>query len=958
MLSFFFFTDVFSLHNKWPIKRFTCGAVINSSFYDLHEIADQRSVDTFSVLHDGLNLTYYLKICGSFEYEDVPRYFKNYQYYSFAVCLPVRQICYPLASRYSLDYEPLDEKDFSKGVVLSLDAEPNRAFGEVEDWQVFFIMRCNPNQKDPRINVNPRYSPLHNINMIYYDMEFEGACALPTATPEPTPEYSPQCKFEARDHPIVNRGISMDLNNLNDGPGGHMWYDSINGNPRYVFYQPCERMQNPGDHSDPTLASVWVCTTDLQICKSYGVADDHMTIHRDENDINNPVTITIYGGDNNKKTQITLGCDSGFFDYQLDFKTANISQDGYTLNLLMYSTESCVKSMPAPNPPAGRCLYEEVSTTTKLRFDASDVNSPNEAGYVLEVQTTGLLGDPKRWLHYQPCKGIICPKNAYCDQFEDAYLWLCDDIKTLHDDFSCDPYGLFEKNISMVPYNPEDPFQGVVMKYTGGDRLRSEIRYICDPDMPAGQVTLPNTVQVTQGGQVLTFNVYSRNVCASGQTPVPYPDFYPPRPTKGPTPTPTPLPSPNALMFHSNSTHYILMDLENPDQSLSSAGFVIASQGRLGNIVQYWSPFRDYPCPFGYKCGEFTNASSWTCWTDQQLHQVCFPTGMYRYGVSMSPLNANNLDLGAFLRYKGAYGINLEIRAECVPSMTRDLPLTSQATFHYGSSGSEFSFVSKTSLSCPQMFHKPVQPSYRPTPTPDPKVYEGYTFKVEYNHGEVKWGVDLNKIVGTYTFDVALGYHTYYEFATILYSPVKRVSCLAHYDCQGFEPANIWKCFRDEGGNNKCFPIGDYRYHLEFEDDTPEKGIHLNYHGGLGGYETYISYVCNTSVPSNSIYFDRVGDQTPQKVTILYAHTSQVCPIYKPLINDVTIGAIFLLIFTSSFILYIVIGVGISFFSTGIVSFPNISFWSSFWDYVLTGAAFIGTCGKRISFSTTNYDTI
>ena len=80
--------------------------------------------------------------------------------------------------------------------------------------------------------------------------------------------------------------------------------------------------------------------------------------------------------------------------------------------------------------------------------------------------------------------------------------------------------------------------------------------------------------------------------------------------------------------------------------------------------------------------------------------------------------------------------------------------------------------LSKTSLSCPQMFHKPVQPSYRPTPTPDPKVYEGYTFKAEFNHGEVKWGVDLTKIVGTYTFDVALGYHTYYEFATILYSPV------------------------------------------------------------------------------------------------------------------------------------------------------------------------------------------
>jgi len=957
LVSLLFATSV-SVNTKWPIKRYSCGAVINSSFYDLHEIADQRPVDVYTVNHNGLNITYYTKICGSFENDDVPSYFRNHQYYSFAACLDNRQVCYPLAATFSLDYEPIDEKDFSKGLVLSLDAEPIKAFGDIEDWQVYYLFRCNRNQKDPKIKVEPRYSPIHRINMLYYEIEFDGACPLDHALPEPTPEYSPQCDFDARDYPIINRGIDMNLRNLNGGPGGHMWYDSINGNPRYVFYQPCERMPNPGDPSDTTLASVWICTPGLQICKSYGVADDHMTIHRDEVDINNPVTITINGGDGGRSTQITLGCDTGFFDDQIDFKSANISGDGFKLDLVMYSTESCVRPMPPPHPPAGHCTYDQSSSTTSIHFDASTIDSSSEAGYVIQVETTGLLGDPTRWLHYQPCKGIICPKDAFCDQFEDAHIWLCDDIRTLHDNFSCAPYGLYEKNIEMVPYNPEDIFEGVVMRYTGGDRLKAEVRYICDPDMAAGQVTLPNRVDVSGGGQLLKYNVYSKNVCASGQTPVPHPNFYPPRPTKGPTPTPTPFPSPNALMFYTNNTHYILIDLENPDQTQSVSNFVIASQGRLGNIQHYWAPFKDYPCPRGYDCGEFTNASSWVCWFSEDNKKLCFPSGMYKYGVTMKPMNAKNLDLGAILRYQGAYDIDLEIRAECVTSMSRDLPLTSNAAFHSGSNGYEYSFISKTSLSCPSAFHKPVQPTYRPTSTPKPEYYETVNFSAKYTQGNLTWEVDLNKFSGSYTFDVALGYHTYYEFATILYSPKNRVSCLKNYDCQGFEPANVWKCFRDENGQNKCFPIGDYRYLLEFEGNEPYQGIHLNYHGGLGGYETYITFVCDESVSKKSIKFAPVGEQTPQKVAIFYAHTSAVCPYIPSKVRASTFGATFLAVVTISATMYVFIGVAFGFFKNGSVALPNASFWSEFWECVVAGAAFVGTCGKKTSCASASYDAI
>ena len=284
----FFLHCARSINTRYPIERHDCGAIISEYSWDLSSLK-QRGAEKVTANVGGYDVTFIYKLCDGLEPLDLPYKFNYSQHYSFAVCLDNRKACWPLASKWDLDYAPLQPlKNFSQGIRLQMTSDPIKAFlNTLATWKVEFDVTCDPNQEDPLKEVTPTVTS-GTVNEIKFTLPYSKGCGVDEAkTPTPTPEYTPQCEFDARDPDNQLEGISMDVREANGGPFGHLYFDNINKTDYFIFYQPCERSKNPAhpyDDKDSELASVWLCNDEITSCRSLGIVDNHTKMEMVPND--------------------------------------------------------------------------------------------------------------------------------------------------------------------------------------------------------------------------------------------------------------------------------------------------------------------------------------------------------------------------------------------------------------------------------------------------------------------------------------------------------------------------------------------------------------------------------------------------------------------------------------------------------------------------------------------------
>jgi len=328
-----------------------------------------------------------------------------------------------------------------------------------------------------------------SINEITIDLPYADACPVDEKiAPTPTPMYTPQCEFDARDPKSPLEGINMDLRDNNGGPYGHMFPVKMNKTNKWIFYQPCERSTNPGNSSDTRYGSVWVCDESITSCDTLGTVDEYSTIEMQPDSFQKPIYNHIYS-DTSKKTTVYWTCKSSLPENQIILEYAKLSDNDYYLELYIESPESCIREMKPPFPQKDQCSLQYKD----YNFDASKINGPEYKGYVSTVTVESEIGTSKQMLHFQPCGGIFCPEKASCDQFEDAFIWLCKEARVHEDLYDCDPYGLWENNVTTTFVLGENPDAGIQMRYKGGDYLSANVIYECDKRMKEGEVRLDNT---------------------------------------------------------------------------------------------------------------------------------------------------------------------------------------------------------------------------------------------------------------------------------------------------------------------------------------------------------------------------------------------------------------------------------------------------------------------------------
>lgn len=981
----------------YPIIRRQCEVNIFQHTYSFKMLA--KKVTTFVKSP----YTYYISLCGELEEKDLPNF--NHTTFEVKDTQAVRcklqsgssdvHVCEVLAYESEFDWKPLNPGNWSQGIIFYAEGEPyplpnDPTFYETFDFQV--NMYCGTDgSTDLKGDLSMEEIPTPNgqttiLTFTVPNSVFGCQQDGPMPSPTPTP-YDPECNFTDIFPDMAGYGVDFSLRDMNGFPYGTRTPLIINGEEKILFYQPCERIECPPGYScEPELpynfSSAWLCDVQknkngIYECNSYGIASTQDKV--DMGVIGFEAAPKVYVQhhhpvEQGRSIMLTLTCKQQVPKGHIMFVKDSAKLNGYNLTLEGYSSETCLEPVPTPgpHPPGGPCSfkaesYDKVLSTNLDRYDLNTSISPNAWNKTVKVE--GPMGFPESDLYYNPCTGSIqCPNDAFCNGDEFANVLLCYPTTT-HPLYKrlCDAYGLNVNSVKMSLYNKNDLSAGFNASYKGDLRKTAIVHYKCDSNLPEHILTLPGSVKLN--GLELAFDVYAEDACAADKpdpkpSPTPNPDWYPRYPTQGPTPTPTPLPSPNGLpMFH-NETHYIIVNFDQLRQDINRGSTEliapsISSATKLKTHVEY-HPWQLIECPAGYNCLGHDLANLWLCWDEGSNKNVCHASADKRIkNVQLIPLNEKNMDAGTKLIYKGQYGFDLEYSIECdylesntsIPWDWATVPI-----YKIDLQGPQINVHCDSGHVCPKKFEVPNPlPPVTPTPAADPNKKVEFRFKSPIVNNQMI-DFDLTKYED-HIEKIAIGYFNHYEWDTIAIYPSKAKECPKYlgFECAGTPGAlaNAWRCFQDSKGKKVCASLGWANNNLDItltNESSLYDGVTVNYEGGYQNSQIHFIFQCNESVPGNQIDFNDVAVRYPANppTTIVFAHTNLVCPVSE-LRHAVTGGAVALLIFIGVPFLYLVIGVLITFITTGKVAIPHEEFWTEFGQCIITSVLFLGTCGKRRS---------
>ena len=543
-----------------PISRGFCSVNINGYNFSLSEMARVRGADAFFDLNSA---TYYVSICDELQSSEIGGDTGIDLTDAVVVKRNTNGDTSILAYGAAFDWRFYNEGSPNDGVVYYTQGSPFVVDSTQYTFDMEVVVLCDEESSsglEPATFIFDDYS--HSVTL---KMRLSNAYGCPkrVSVPTPTPgPWEPNCRFVDRSTASPQRGVDMDLAELNEGPYGIPVPVTVAGNESLVFFQPCERSSCPLGYTcaSDVFSSAWLCDKESRSCTEYGVVDaGTMTMSRvDPHDENSGVKVGLRQTETNSGlTNVYLTCDSEGFDNRINFFSANVNQGIITLNGTTKS--ACTTNIPIPGPPGEKCSWSGESTKgERVTLELVDLNKADE-GWSSEITIES--ASVEAMLMYQPCGAMFCPADASCDGDEDATVWVC---RNGAGGSQCIGYGLYAENVSMAFKDIDDATMGVVVSYYGSKDRVAEVTYVCGESLGEGELKI--RPQCVLDGSKLSFTVESASVCTSpAPTPTREPTTSPtqrptptrepttsptrrPTPTREPTPTPTPVPSDNTKL--------------------------------------------------------------------------------------------------------------------------------------------------------------------------------------------------------------------------------------------------------------------------------------------------------------------------------------------------------------------------------------------------------------------------
>ena len=560
----------------------------------------------------------------------------------------------------------------------------------------------------------------------------------------------------------------------------------------------------------------------------------------------------------------------------------------------------------------------------------------------------------------------FCSNQSQSNNIIDAFLTRCHGDKCV----SC----VTHNSLDYQPADPNNLSEGLIyyaknIPFYDENKIPRTInlewKILCDPSVTDPNSPASLSVITNSNSTILiTGSIRHKSVCPKSDVVNPAhvmnvhahsksDTWHPPIPKKGPTPTPTPNPSPNPDFVVFNETSYVKLNLDMLIQSDFSDTLELYSgtEENQCNVDVKWQPWKPIPPPDGYSSQEFDLANMWVCWTDESIGPYCHPVGDRRMDIDMELIDKNDYSKGMTLKYRGAYGLNLEVDVLCNETeKDHSIPLdhNTKLAYHQTTSGPRILMFSDSSEVCPRKYAIPTIP---PTPaaSPEPTGKPVTHFEVTVNGTTCVADFDS---MGYIRQKLLVGYDDKYELNTIFFNAVERISCPTGFTCLGnSQKSNVWRCIN----NQDCIPMADTRFGITYkmvDQNDIRKGISATFGGS---YADTLTVNCICDERKYGFRFDELGDKTPAGTKItLTVRSRSFCSRHVIRISG---GAVFLSIVLIPGVFYFGAGVLVTYIITGKPNVPNANFWNTFFSSISYLFAVLLACANTTKPETTCAET-
>ena len=643
---------------KYPINRDGCSANVNGYVYNISSIASANRV----IQKINEDWTFYMKLCGGLDSADLPNYsnIRDVSKYSVVRCSESKQICQPLTSLFSFDFEPLDSSNFEYGLKYSGNGEPVENNGKFITFDVIHQLKCSQSKTEVNPKVIVAFDDETDNRKIFLQYSTAYGCpvksqVIPTPTPGP---FNPKCSYTFGSKTAAGKGLEFDLSELNDGPGG--WIVPTNKNT--LFYQPCERMECPKEHysCSTQYSSVWLCDDESKTCEDYGTVDAEMSVSLSSDDLNDGVTVSLKNNGKDKTAVIKLKGKSDLVQGSILFDEASISSNNIQISGV--SESLTIKDIrdkfvpptptkgatPTPTPvPSQNPFFFFFNETSYVSMNLSSLEKQEIEGDI-SVTTGKLAGADMHWI-VSPWTLKDCPAKFTCPIDKEANIWGCYDNK-------CYNYGSKFYGIKGTSSN------FVSLIYGGIYEFQTKLMFSCDQSTASIDFSAKDGLFVENQAKEYVLNVKSKHACAQE-----FVEYIP-------KPTVTPEPDPKVRIdkkLQSNAVDGKITELDLTRLDTISGISALSHYSGYERALIYYSPSKRVECPKQYTCNTETSANIWKCYNESGK-STCYAFGDEKYGLNITTSAANSVLPDQYVAsYKGGEGgSSSKVKFVCNESQT------------------------------------------------------------------------------------------------------------------------------------------------------------------------------------------------------------------------------------------------------------------------------------------------